>query len=51
MGKSQAAVFFLIHFPVKPDEAVSLPINVFHDAYRLPDGNRTPCLLYTSRCV
>ncbi len=44
MGKRQAAVLFLIHLPVKPDEAVAFPVNAFHGAHRITDGDRTPQL-------
>ena len=48
VGKSQTPVFFLIHFPVKPDKAVPFLINAFHGAHRLSDRNRTPKLHFAS---
>ena len=49
MGKRQPSVLFLVHFPVKPDQAVSFRIDSLHHSYGFSDGNGASHLHFAPR--
>ena len=49
MGKRQPSVLFLVHFPVKPDQAVPFRIDSLHHSHGFSDGNGASHLHFAPR--